>query len=99
MLYRGEIPEGLVLDHLCKTRCCVNPWHLEPVTLLENIRRGDHPYEKTRNGKKTHCKNGHPFNEENTWIGRNTLGGTQRQCRICNADRQRSMRESRECAV
>ena len=26
---RGPIPEGLVLDHLCGVRRCVNPDHLE----------------------------------------------------------------------
>lgn len=35
----GEIPDGLVLDHLCRTPLCVNPTHLEPVTQAENIRR------------------------------------------------------------
>lgn len=37
--FKGEIPEGLELDHLCRTPCCVNPDHLEPVTHLENMRR------------------------------------------------------------
>ena len=37
---RGAIPEGMFLDHLCRVRCCVNPDHLEPVTNVENIRRG-----------------------------------------------------------
>lgn len=37
---RGEIPEGLFLDHLCRNKRCVNPDHLEPVTNAENIRRG-----------------------------------------------------------
>jgi hypothetical protein len=36
----GPISKGLVLDHLCRVRCCVNPDHLEPVTSLENTRRG-----------------------------------------------------------
>lgn len=39
VLHRGPIPEGLELDHLCSTRPCVNPAHLEPVTHMENIRR------------------------------------------------------------
>lgn len=42
-LYVGPIPDGLVLDHLCRVRACVNPAHLEPVTNTENLRRGDHP--------------------------------------------------------
>lgn len=36
---KGEIPDGLTLDHLCRNRDCVNPDHLEPVTLLVNVRR------------------------------------------------------------
>ena len=36
----GPIPEGLVLDHLCRVPPCVNPAHLEPVTQGENSRRG-----------------------------------------------------------
>lgn len=38
--YRGTIPEGLFLDHLCRNPACVNPDHLEPVTNSENVRRG-----------------------------------------------------------
>jgi hypothetical protein len=36
----GPVPEGLQLDHLCRLRRCVNAEHLEPVTLIENVRRG-----------------------------------------------------------
>lgn len=37
--YRGKIPEGLELDHLCRVTLCVNPDHMEPVTSAINIQR------------------------------------------------------------
>ncbi len=61
---KGSIPEGLELDHLCRDRSCVNPWHLEPVTHLENIRRG---LGGQNSRAKIHCPQGHPYDEENTW--------------------------------
>lgn len=32
MFYRGSIPEGMVMDHMCRQKLCVNPDHLRPVT-------------------------------------------------------------------
>lgn len=40
ILHRGPVPESMQLDHLCRNRWCVNPWHLEIVTATENMRRG-----------------------------------------------------------
>lgn len=53
----GPIPEGLVLDHLCRNRGCVRPTHTEPVTQLENVLRGEGFGAK--NAARTHCKAGH----------------------------------------
>ena len=74
----GPIPEGLTLDHLCRVTNCVNPEHLDPCTMAENIRRGT-------KASQTHCKRGHEFTEENTVIKSN---GTRR-CRTCHNDQQR----------
>jgi hypothetical protein len=39
MAYRSDIPPSLMIDHLCRNRSCVNPWHMELVTNRENGRR------------------------------------------------------------
>lgn len=80
-LYRGLIPPGLDLDHLCRVRCCVNPWHLEPVTERENTLRS--PIAVTAvHSRKTHCSKGHPFSGDNLHIRPN--GG--RRCKTCARD-------------
>lgn len=60
----GPVPNGLCLDHLCRVRNCVNPSHLEAVTLGENTLRGVGLSAINRN--KTHCSKGHPFSKDNT---------------------------------
>lgn len=43
VLHGRKIPEGKIIDHLCRNRACVNPDHMEPVTNRENVIRGDSP--------------------------------------------------------
>lgn len=74
----GKIPDGMCLDHLCRNRSCVNPSHLEVVSFIENVMRGESAH--ARNARKTHCKFGHEFSEENTYI--HPIRGN-RHCRIC----------------
>lgn len=82
----GQIPPGLTIDHLCRTRLCCNPAHLEAVTRGENVMRGESP--PARNARKTECTNGHPFNDANTYYRKDRAG--RRQCRACDRERRRS---------
>lgn len=58
-LMRGQIPEGLTIDHLCRNRRCVNPEHLEVVSMRVNILRSDSV--SAVNARKEHCPFGHPL--------------------------------------
>jgi HNH endonuclease len=66
----------LVADHLCRNPCCVNPDHLEMVSRAENTMRGMGACAK--HARKTHCKRGHEYNQENTYIN-----GNKRYCKTC----------------
>lgn len=77
----GPVPEGMELDHLCRTPSCVNPDHLEPVTHRVNVLRGVGPW--ALNKRKTHCLRGHLLDEANTQA---SLDGFRR-CRACQRER------------
>lgn len=84
----GPVPPGLELDHLCRNRACCNPDHLEPVSQLENNRRGVAvPLNYGRgNRKKTHCHAGHELPLPKV--------GLRRRCKVCAAERARRYRAS-----
>ncbi len=72
VLTGNHIPDGLVIDHLCRTPLCVNPDHLEAVTSHENLLRGT--------ALITSCPKGHPYDEANTYRDKNG----HRTCRACH---------------
>ena len=86
LLFRGPIPDGFHMDHLCRNTRCVNPDHLEPVTQRENNLRSLSP--AASNARKTHCIRGHEFTLDNLIIRRNG----SRQCRACTNLRARERR-------
>lgn len=91
ILHKGDIPNGLVLDHLCRVRCCVNPEHIEVVTRGENVLRGESVAAKYKN--RTHCKNGHALSGGNIITVR-TRPGT-RICRACKRIRDARRHQAR----
>lgn len=69
----APIPAGLCIDHLCRNRGCVNPFHMDVVTHEVNARR------QVRQ-QVAECKHGHPYTPENT-----IREGNRRRCRECRS--------------
>lgn len=97
-IFVGPIPPDLVIDHLCRTRNCVNPEHLEPVTDVENIRRGEAI--TIIQDRKTHCKYGHPFSGDNLRVDvsrrRGRQASTRRRCKECARQAEKRNRKPRK---
>lgn len=81
---REPIPKGMVTDHICRVRKCVNPDHIEIVTNGANVLRG--VSNSAVNARKKFCKNGHEFSPENTYVYPNGWRG----CRTCRSSKPHS---------
>lgn len=88
--YNGAIPDGMVIDHLCKNRSCVAIGHLRLITMRENALENSSSLGAI-NKRKTMCKRGHPLDRS---YGKEKR---QRYCSICDkAKRVRLAKKWRE---
>lgn len=93
MAFVGPIPDGMVIDHLCRNRACCNPDHLEAVEFAENIRRG------ARSGVER-CKYGHQYTSDNLIYQKSGNGKKPtKMCRTCRNERFRKYRASGSAGI
>lgn len=86
----GEcLVDGLVVDHTCRNRMCVNPAHLRQVTRYVNVHENSSALAHL-NKVKTHCPKGHPYSGDNLAI---RISG-RRRCRACEANYHKRRRSN-----
>ena len=88
--YHGQICPDLVIHHLCYNRACCEIAHLEERTQKENTLDIDSSTPSAINSRKTHCKHGHEFTPENTYV-HPTKG--KRDCRMCHREWKKNHRD------
>ncbi len=81
----GPIPDGLTLDHLCRTPLCVKPTHLEPCPIGENVKRA---HRAGYFGNANTCRRGHDWKASPPQIAHRSDGSVSRTCRVCSAERK-----------
>ena len=85
-LFKGDIPNNLVLDHLCRNPSCINPDHLEPVTQKINCIRGETGHYTTKD-KKGYFDCGHSYTIENMYFIKSGRSKGRGICKICAKER------------
>lgn len=89
-LHVGPIPEGLVIDHLCRNPLCIRPSHLEAVTQLENVHRGNSML------RKTHCDYGHSLEDGYPY---KRHGREYVKCKPCAIETQRRYKAQKKLVL
>ena len=84
-MHKGPIPDGLVVDHICRVRSCVNPDHLQAITNSENLLSGTAPTVLLHWLKR--CKQGHDMTDPRNVYVRPDNG--RRACHECIRQRSR----------
>lgn len=88
--------DGLVVDHICRVRRCINPEHLRQVTSRENILEPRSEGPTTKNHYMSACLMGHALTGKNLIVKKYKNGTSQRRCRQCYNDYMKSKRHFRK---